>query len=75
MDGTIDLVRIDGGKLRQARLERFMDIGELANASGVHRDTISRLERGEYVGESRPSTVRKLAQALDVDPHELLKED
>jgi transcriptional regulator with XRE-family HTH domain len=75
MDSTIGDVRIDGEKLRQLRLERFMDIGELSEKSGMHRDHIGRLERGEWTGGSRPSTVRKLAQALDVDPHELLKED
>jgi len=32
------------------------------------------LERG-YEGESRPPTVRKLAEALDVDPRELLADD
>jgi transcriptional regulator with XRE-family HTH domain len=68
-------VRIDGEKLRRIRLERFMDIGELASKSGLHRDHISRLERGEWAGGSRPSTVRKLAEALGADPHELLKED
>jgi hypothetical protein len=31
------------------------------------------LERG-YEGESRPPTVRKLAEALDVDPRELLED-
>jgi predicted transcriptional regulator len=75
MDGTITAVQIDGQKLRQLRLDKFMDIGELARASGVHRDHISRLERGEFTGESRPSTVRKLAGALGVNPRELLKDE
>ncbi len=43
-----------------------------AKASGIHRDHIGRLERG-YEGESRPPTVRKLAEALGVDPAELVK--
>jgi transcriptional regulator with XRE-family HTH domain len=74
MDVTIGIVRIDGEKLRQTRLGRFMDISELAAKSGLHRDHISRLERGEWAGGSRPSTVRRLAEALGVNPHELLKE-
>jgi predicted GIY-YIG superfamily endonuclease len=66
---------LNGSRVRALRLARGMDIGELSRASGVHRDTISRLERGEYVGESRPSTVRKLAGALDIDdPRELLED-
>jgi transcriptional regulator with XRE-family HTH domain len=72
MGRTMDLVRIDGAKLRRIRLERFLDIGEVAARSGIHRDHISRLERGEWTGGSRPSTVRKLAAALEVDPDELI---
>jgi hypothetical protein len=44
------------------------------NAAGMHRDHIGRLERG-YEGESRPPTVRKLAEALGVDPRDLLADE
>ena len=64
-------VKINGEKLQQLRLERFLSRDEVAEKSGIHRDHIGRLERGEG-GESRPPTVRKLAEALDVDPRELL---
>ena len=64
-------VKIDGEKLQRLRLERFLSRDELANASGIHRDHIGRLERG-YEGESRPPTIRKLAEALGVEPRELL---
>jgi len=40
---------------------------ELATAAGVPVVTISRIENG-HTGEPRPSTVRKLAKALSVDP-------
>jgi transcriptional regulator with XRE-family HTH domain len=74
MGKTMDWVRIDGAKLRRMRLERFLDIGEVAERSGIHRDHISRLERGEWTGGSRPSTVRRLAAALEVDPRDLLED-
>ena len=67
-------VKIDGEKLQQLRLERFLSRDEMAEKSGIHRDHIGRLERG-YEGESRPPTVRKLAEALGVDPHELLADE
>jgi transcriptional regulator with XRE-family HTH domain len=67
-------VRVDAKKLQDARLARFWSRDELANESGIHRDHIGRLERG-YEGESRPPTIRKLAEALGVDPHELLVDD
>jgi predicted transcriptional regulator len=75
MSRTIDAVQIDGAKLRKARLEHCRDIGEVARRSGIHRDHISRLERQEWTGGSRPSTVRKLAAAIGVEPGELLAEE
>jgi transcriptional regulator with XRE-family HTH domain len=44
----------------------------LAARSGVAQNTISQLERGER--KAMPSTVRKLAEALGVDPSVLLAE-
>jgi transcriptional regulator with XRE-family HTH domain len=45
---------------------------DLAARSGVAPNTISQLERGER--QAMPSTVRKLADALDVEPAMLLAE-
>jgi len=70
----MEVVKVDAKKLQDARLARFWSRDELANESGIHRDHIGRLERG-YEGESRPPTIRKLAEALGVDPHELLVDD
>ncbi len=70
---TIADVKIDGEKLQNLRLERFWSRDELADKSGIHRDHIGRLERGEG-GNSRPPTVRHLAEALGVDPRELLED-
>jgi transcriptional regulator with XRE-family HTH domain len=47
-------------------------IGVLAEKSGVHRNVISKLENGR--GGAHPETIRKLAQALDVEPTDLLKD-
>ena len=68
---TMDIVKIDGEKLQELRLEKFWSRDELAEKAGIHRDHIGRLERGEG-GNSRPPTIRKLAEALDVEPSELL---
>ncbi len=48
-----------------------MSIGDLSAESGVHRNTISRIENGN--AEARTSTIRKLAKALGVEPTELVK--
>jgi transcriptional regulator with XRE-family HTH domain len=72
---TMEAVKIDAKKLQEARLAKFLSRDELADASGIHRDHIGRLERGGYEGESRPPTVRKLAEALGIDPRKLLSDD
>ncbi len=71
---TMAAVKIDGKKLEGLRLGKFWSRDELADKSGLHRDHIGRIERGEG-GNSRPPTVRHLAEALEVDPRELLVED
>jgi transcriptional regulator with XRE-family HTH domain len=48
--------------LRAARAKARLDIVELADRSGVGRDTISRLERGK--SEPHAATLHKLADAL-----------
>jgi transcriptional regulator with XRE-family HTH domain len=45
---------------------------DLAKASGVQVVTISRIENGKVAGRPRQSTIRKLAQALDVEASWLL---
>jgi transcriptional regulator with XRE-family HTH domain len=56
-------------RLKQLREEAVLTVHELAEASGVSDDTISKIENGQRV--ARPSTLRKLALALDVSPQEL----
>jgi transcriptional regulator with XRE-family HTH domain len=56
--------------LRDFRRRAVMSQEQLAEKSGVARDTISKLEsgrRGAY-----PSTIRKLAAGLDVEPRMLM---
>lgn len=60
-------------RLRAARERAFLSVAEVAQRSGVARSTIMRLERGEDLAQHR--TVRKLAEALDVAPAELIGGD
>src|SRR5215212_9214913 len=55
--------------LRQLRVERFLSQRELARQAGLHAITLVRLE----AGRTGPSTrsVRALATALGVEPHNL----
>ena len=56
--------------LRNLRRRAVMSQEDLAARSGVARDTISKLETGQR--RAYPSTIRKLAAGLDVEPGMLL---
>jgi len=56
--------------LREWREKRALSMRELAERSGVALRTIWRLEHGE--GYPYPSTRRKLAQALGVEPDQIV---
>jgi len=62
-----------GGKVRRLREERALNQTELAEMAGITAVHLGRIERGESF--PRPRTRRHLAEALGVDPKELLRED
>lgn len=63
---------MDGERLKYWRLARTMTIRDLANRSGVNHSAISAFERN--IRRPHPETIRKLAEALGVEPRDLLKE-
>jgi transcriptional regulator with XRE-family HTH domain len=63
--------RISGQKLRRVRDERLLSQRELAEKAGLSPTTILKLE-ADRVEDPHPRTVRKLAEALDAEPRELL---
>ncbi len=62
-------MEVNGVKLRELREDRTLSARELAEAAGVHYNTVLRLENNQ--GGAHPRTIRKLAAALGVDPREL----
>ncbi len=58
-------------RLRELRRERALALRELGEVSGVSLNTIWRIEAGRQ--GAHPRTIRKLAEALGVDPAELTK--
>jgi transcriptional regulator with XRE-family HTH domain len=59
-------------RLKELRRERVLSLRELEEKSGVSYNTIWRLEDGRQ--GAYPKTVRKLAEALRVQPSELIRE-
>ncbi len=62
---------VDGERLRQLRVEKALSLRALGEITGVAFDTISKLENGRR--PARLVTIRKLAEALGVEPKELMK--
>jgi HTH-type transcriptional regulator, cell division transcriptional repressor len=60
-----------GERLKQARENAVISQAELGARSGVGEATVNRIERGHV--QPRYVTVRRLAEALNVEPRWLLK--
>jgi transcriptional regulator with XRE-family HTH domain len=58
--------------LKSARISKGLSQEELSEESGVHRDTIHKLETGQR--PARPATIKKLADTLGVETEELTKD-
>jgi transcriptional regulator with XRE-family HTH domain len=59
-------------RLKELRRERVLSLRELEERSGVSYNTIWRIEDGRQ--GAHPRTIRKLADALAVQPSELIRE-
>ena len=66
-------IGVDGAKLRKLRRERALSQQDVERITGVAQATLSDLEQGKR--GARASTLRKLAELLDVEPKELIKEE
>jgi transcriptional regulator with XRE-family HTH domain len=62
---------VDGQRLRELRVQRALSLRALGERSGVSFATINNLENGKR--PARLATIRKLADALGVEPKELMK--
>lgn len=63
-------MHVDGEKIRQLRLSKGWSQRDLAEAAGVGQKVIWNMENG--VGEHRPATVSRVAEALDTSVKALL---
>lgn len=59
-----------GEKIREIRKKKKLTQKDLANKAGINKNSIARYERGEV--SPTETIIKKLAQALEVYPSELL---
>ena len=63
----LTVVKINGETVRAVRERRYLSQRELAERAGINRNTVWRIE-GSGLTEVHPRTIRKIAEALSVDP-------
>jgi transcriptional regulator with XRE-family HTH domain len=61
-----------GERLRRLRESRALRQEDLAELAGVGKNTVNRIEKNRT--EPHMTTIRKLADALGVDPRELVED-
>jgi transcriptional regulator with XRE-family HTH domain len=66
-------MEVNGMKVRELREQQALSLRELSDLAGVNYNAIWRIEVGRT--GAQPRTVRRLAAALGVEPHELLKRE
>jgi HTH-type transcriptional regulator, competence development regulator len=66
-------IEIDGAKLRKLRREQALSQQDVERVTGISQATLSDLEQGKR--GARASTLRKLAEVLEVAPKDLMKEE
>ncbi len=66
-------MEVDVHKLRRLREDRVLSQRELARMADLAYGTVWRIENG--FPAARTSTIRKLANALGVEPRELVKRE
>ena len=68
---TIEAVVHIGERLRRLREERALRQEDLAKLAGIGQNTVNRIEKNRT--EPHMTTIRKLADALEVDAGELVR--
>jgi transcriptional regulator with XRE-family HTH domain len=64
---------VDGERVRWWRRKRLLTLRALSERSGIAYTTIHGIETGKH--DPRPSTILRLAEALDVDPDALMESE
>lgn len=68
-EGAVETI---GQRIQRIRERHLLTQQDLANATGLGIATISRLENDQHIRRPHPSTVRRIGEALGVNPLYLL---
>jgi len=68
---VLDAAKVDMTALRDLREDQAYSVRELADMAGISRTTLWKLETTG--GKAHPRTIRKLAEALEVKPRDIIK--
>lgn len=71
IDKLLDM-EVNAMRVKELRERQVLSLSELEEKSGVSRQIIWRIESGYQKG-AHQRTIRRLADALGVEPYELLK--
>jgi transcriptional regulator with XRE-family HTH domain len=66
-------IGVDGVRLRKLRREQALSQQDVERITGIAQATLSDLEQGKR--GARASTLRRLAELLDVEPKKLMKKE
>jgi transcriptional regulator with XRE-family HTH domain len=66
-------MEVDGLKLQRLREEQVLSQRDLARMAGLTHQTVWRFENGST--NAHPQTIRKIAEALGMEPKELVKKE
>jgi transcriptional regulator with XRE-family HTH domain len=69
---TMEAVVQIGERVRQLRERKALRQEDLAELAGIGKNTVNRIEKNRT--EPHMTTIRKLADALGVDPRELVED-
>ena len=64
-------IQVNGSQIKRLRRLSALSLRELGRRSGIAYDTINKLENEQRAAQAR--TLRRLADALGVEPRELMK--
>jgi transcriptional regulator with XRE-family HTH domain len=65
-------MEVDVEKLQELRIDKGWSLRQLAEAAGIHRNTLWKIEHG---GNATPATLKKLGDVLGVRASELVRRE